>query len=134
MSADASSAAEATVSLVLFDVGGARYGADLAQVRRVDRVEPLEVVEQGFGPTAQAVRRALVFVGVDGRERRVAIDQLLGVRAVPSSELRRMPAAAARASPFSIGAWLDGDQAVLLVDLPALPAAPETRTTPPGAP
>lgn len=103
------------VDLVVFDVGGTRYAADLGQVRRVDLDDPGESVGQPLG-TPRKGGRALVFTVGEGYERRLAIDQVLGVSRVPLQSLRRMPRAV-NAPPYSIGAWLDGDQAVLLIDL-----------------
>ena len=112
------------IDLVLFEIAGTRYGADLTQVRRIDRVEPLETVPAMLGEAAG--RRALVFVAADGVERKLAIDQVYGVRAVPVSELRRLPPVA-KATPLSVGAWLDGDDTVLLVDLQEIaPSSPRS--------
>lgn len=107
-----------TVDLVIFRVAGARFAADLAQVRRVDVPEKAESVGAPLGEP-HAGRRALVFDAAEGRERRLAVDEVLGVTRAPVTSLRRMPLAA-RAAPYSIGAWLDGDEPVLLVDLLAM--------------
>lgn len=110
------------VDLVIFEVAGIRYAADLSQVRRIDIDEPNESIGQPLGPPARG-NRALVFAMADLAERRLAIDQVLGVSRVPLTDLRRMPLAV-HAAPFSIGAWLDGEDTVLLVDLPSmLPSA-----------
>ena len=45
------------------------------------------------------------------------VDLVLGVRAIPARDLRRVPAAA-RIARHAIGFWLDGDRPVLLIDLP----------------
>ncbi|MEW6432458.1 MAG: Frizzy aggregation protein FrzB [Myxococcota bacterium] len=106
------------VDVVLFEIAGVRFGADLAQVRRVDLDEPTESVGYPLGRPRDG-RRALVFQPEDGPECRLAIDAVLGVRKIPVTELRRLPRAVA-APPMSLGAWLDGDDAVLLVDLFAM--------------
>ncbi|PZR17321.1 MAG: Frizzy aggregation protein FrzB [Archangium gephyra] len=108
----------AYVDLVLFEVAGIRYAADLGQVRRIDIDEPTESIGHPLGPPARG-NRALVFSVADHAERRLAIDQVLGVSRVPLTDLRRMPVAV-HAAPFNIGAWLDGEQTVLLVDLPSM--------------
>ena len=113
------------VDVVLFEIAGVRYGADLAQVRRVDVDEPTESVGFPLGRPHEG-RRALVFHPEDSPECRLAIDAVLGVRKIPVSELRRLPPAVA-APPMSLGAWLDGTEAVLLVDLFAM--NPFTRKT-----
>lgn len=109
---------EALVDVVLFEIAGVRYGADLAQVRRVDHDDPTESVGFPLGRPVDG-KRALVFVPEAHTECRLAIDAVLGVRRVPVAELRRLPPAVA-APPMSIGAWLDGKDTVLLVDLHAL--------------
>jgi chemotaxis signal transduction protein len=109
---------DATVDLVLFEVAGVRYGVDLAQVRRVDRDDPAESVGHPLGQPITG-RRALVFRPTAEQERRLAIDTVLGVRRVPVAELRRLPKALA-APPLSVGAWVDGPDTVLLVDLHAM--------------
>lgn len=109
---------EAAVDVVLFEIGGVRYGADLAQVRRVDIDDPSESVGFPLGRPHDG-RRALVFRPDDAPECRLAIDAVLGVRKIPVADLRRLPPAVA-APPMSMGAWLDGNEAVLLVDLFAM--------------
>ena len=106
------------VDLVLFEVAGIRYAADLGQVRRIDIDEPNESIGHPLGPPARG-NRALVFSVAEHAERRLAIDQVLGVSRVPLTDLRRMPLAV-HAAPFSIGAWLHGEDTVLLVDLPSM--------------
>ena len=109
---------ELIVDLVVFDVAGIRYAADLGQVRRIDIDEPTETVGYPLGPPTHG-NRALVFDVGQGFERRLAVDQVFGVSRVPLGSLRRMPSAV-KAAPFSIGAWLDGDTTVLLIDLLAI--------------
>jgi chemotaxis signal transduction protein len=107
-----------SIDLVLFEVGGVRYGAELRQVRRVDLPQPDLDVGAPLGPCLSG-RRALVFE-VEAGERSVRVDEVLGVRRVETLDLRRLPAAVA-ASPMSLGAWLDGDRPIVLIDLHALP-------------
>lgn len=107
-----------TVDLLLFEVGGVRYGVDATQVRRVGPVHGPPSVGAPLGPPA-APRRALVFCRPDGREERLDVDEVLGVRSVGVDELRRLPPLV-QAPPLAVGALLDGDEAVLLVDLHAL--------------
>lgn len=106
------------VDIVLFEIAGVRYGADLAQVRRVDTHDPTESVGFPFGQPSVG-HRTLVFSPATGEERRLVIDAVLGVKRVPVAELRRMPSAVA-APPMSIGAWVSEGELVLLVDLHAL--------------
>jgi chemotaxis signal transduction protein len=103
------------IDLVVFEVGGERFAAELGQVRRIDLFEPTDSVGHPLG-TPLVGGRALVFDFGRGHERRLAVDKVCGVSRVPVTSLRRMPAAV-NAARFFLGAWLDGDVAVLLVDL-----------------
>ena len=106
------------IDLVIFEISGTRYGTDLGQVRRIDIDEPTESIGAPLGKPDRG-GRALVFDVGHGHERRLAVDNVLGVSRVPITSLRRMPAAV-NAAKFSIGAWLDGDAPVLLIDLLAM--------------
>lgn len=106
------------VDLVLFEIGGARFAADLAQVRRIDVDDPAESVGAPFGAPASG-KRALVFGGNGGLDLRLAVDKVMGVERVPVEALRRMPPVA-QAPKATIGAWLRGDETILLVDLTIL--------------
>lgn len=115
----------ATVEIVLFEIAGTRYGADMTQVRRIGKASEVESVGRPLGSATKG-KRALIFTPDGTREVGLPIDRLLGVHTVPIDDLRRMPIAAP--SPFVIGAWIDHDQAILLVDLPATnPFRPETN-------
>jgi len=119
-----------TVDIVLFEIGGAHYGADLTQVRRIDHLGSGDSFGHPLGTPRQQAR-TLVFANAEGYERRLAVDAVLGVRTVPVTELRRMPPAVA-APRTSIGAWLDKDSTVLLVDLLAFDP-PASETPPKGS-
>ncbi|MFO0596284.1 MAG: Frizzy aggregation protein FrzB [Myxococcaceae bacterium] len=103
------------VDLVVFEVAGCRYAADLGQVRRVDLNDPTESVGPLLGQPLTGAR-ALVFSAGEGVERRLVVDRVVGVTRVPVTSLRRMPSAV-HGAKYSIGAWLEGDTTVLLVDL-----------------
>ncbi len=113
--------AEETVDLVVFELGGVRYGADLSQVIRLDFFDAQSSVGAPLGPAREGTRALMIDAG-DGRDWCLAIDTLHGVRSVPVEQLRKLPPVA-RGGQISIGAWLDGDQAVLLVDLRAMTTA-----------
>ena len=110
-----------TIELVVFELGGVRYGADLTQVIRLDFFDPGSSVGAPLGKPKEGTRALIINAG-DGRDWCLAIDTLHGVRSVPVEQLRRLPSVALGGA-ISIGAWLDGDQAVLLVDLKAMTAA-----------
>lgn len=108
------SAEDDAIEIVLFEVSGTRYGADMTQVRRIGRADETRSVGAPLGPPTSG-RRALIF-GAAGAEHALRVDEIHGVRSVPRAELRRLPPAAGP-SPLVLGAWLDRDVAVLLVDL-----------------
>ena len=105
----------ATVEIVLFDIGGNRYGADMTQVRRIGRADEHDSVGTPLGAPYTG-RRALIFAPTEDHEVCLPIDGVLGMQTVRRDDLRRLPPAAGP-TPFIIGAWLDRDQTVLLVDL-----------------
>ena len=109
---------EESISLVVFEVGGTRYAADLTQVIRLDFFDPNFTVGAPLGK-ARDGSKCLMIDAQDGRDWCLAIDTLHGVRTVPVEDLRRLPALA-QGGAVSIGAWLDGREAVLLVDLVAM--------------
>ncbi|MCA3012580.1 MAG: Frizzy aggregation protein FrzB [Myxococcaceae bacterium] len=112
--------------LVIFEIAGRRFGADMTQVRRIDRLDVAASVGAPLGRVHEG-RRALVFSPDGERELHLAIDAVAGVQAVSSDELRRLPTAVGP-SPLVIGAWLDRDAPVLLIDL----YATQTSTAPEG--
>jgi chemotaxis signal transduction protein len=103
------------VDIVVFEIGGHRYGADMTQVRRIDRADVDASVGAPLGRPTEG-RRSLVFSPDGERELHLAIDVILGVHTVSRDDLRRLPVAVGP-TPFVIGAWLDRNEAVLLVDL-----------------
>jgi chemotaxis signal transduction protein len=107
------------VELVVFQVGEGRFGADLTQVARIDSKDPSRSVGEPLGAPGEGAR-ALVFYGPDGQEHRLELAALLGVRSLQPAELRRLPPSAQVSSAIPIGAWLDGERTVLLVDLQAM--------------
>lgn len=109
------------LNLVIFELAGTRYAADLSQVVRLDFYDASCSVGAPLGPPRQG-SKCLIIDAQDGRDWCLAIDTLHGVRSVPLEQLRRLPAIASFGA-ISIGAWLDGKDAVLLVDLVAMTLA-----------
>jgi hypothetical protein len=104
------------VEVLFFRVGADRLGADASQVLRIERPGVPGARRSPLG--SHSPRRALVVRSGEGEaEGALEVDLVLGVRAIPTRELRRVPAAA-RAAHHAIGFWLDGDRPVLLIDLP----------------
>lgn len=106
------------VDIFLFELAGSRYGADAEQVVRVGRMEEEASIGHPLGKPIKG-DRCLVFRTEDGVVRRLDIDRAIGVKEILVSSLRRLPTSA-KVSPAAVGAWLDGDETVLLIDLPAL--------------
>jgi len=107
------------IERLLFEIRGDRLGADVTQVLRIDRPGSKELLRSAL--SSEKASRALVFRS-EGGEACLEVDVVLGVRAVRTRELRRMPKAA-HVSEYSLGFWLDGERPVLLVDLPRTLAA-----------
>jgi|CXWL01.1.fsa_nt_gi hypothetical protein len=106
------------VDIFLFELAGSRYGADAGQVLRVGSMEEEQSIGFPLGKPTQA-DRCLVFLTEGGTARRLDIDRAIGIREVPVTALRRLPTSA-KVSAATVGAWLDGEETVLLVDLTAL--------------
>jgi hypothetical protein len=102
------------VDLLVFEVGPLRYATDAARVLRIAALEEGAVRLDALGALKRAAR-ALV-VEVDGAERQVAVDGVLGIKPVAIERLRRFPQMA-RAGAEALGVWLDGDAPVVLIDL-----------------
>ncbi len=117
-----------TIDLVLFEIAGARFAADLGQIHRIGTVEAHRSVGYPLGKPTTG-KRALVFTATHAAngnqvEAQLCIDAVLGVHTVPLDDLRRLPLAAA-ASHLTVGAWVvDGSQTILIVDLHATVTSP----------
>jgi chemotaxis signal transduction protein len=111
---DEQTRAEEEVDILFFDIGEHLYGTDASQVLRIERALP----EDLFLPELGALKRgsrALVFSTSEG-EAHLKVDGVRGVRPIPVTDLRRLPAAV-NAARFTIGACLDQARLVLLIDL-----------------
>lgn len=103
-----------TVDLLVFLVGSVRYAADAGQVLRVAPPRDGAVELEALGHLQRAARA--LEVAVDGAEQQVAVDGVVGLKAVPVERLRRFPKMA-RADEAVLGVWLDEDAPVVLIDL-----------------
>ena len=106
------------VDIFVFELAGTRYGVDAGQVVKVGHMGKETSVGAPLGKPAVG-GRCLVFHTEEGTAHRLDIDRAIGVREVPVASLRRLPTSAV-ANKATGGAWLEGDQTILLIDLPAL--------------
>jgi hypothetical protein len=117
----------AEVDLMIFEVAGDHFGVDLTQVLRIDTDQSVASIGAPLG-VPRVGRRAMVFRSSEGAERRLLFDSMVSTRKVATTDLRRMPKVAAAAS-FSIGVWLNGEQPVILVDLPSMASSLRKAST-----
>jgi chemotaxis signal transduction protein len=125
--------------LLMFQVGARVFAStvrDVVRIGNVADVPPGELVEgTSLGPTF-ARERGIVVAAEGGGESTLVVDQVLGVRSVPESEIQPLPAFAAaviRSGAVS-GLVLLDEAPTLIVDLPTLvrerlaaaPASPPT--------
>ena len=116
---------EERVQVVLFQVGPRVFAAGVHDVVRVGNVREVPagdlVVETAVGLPFDRERGVVVY-GDDGVDRTVVVDQVLGVRSVPQSDVIPLPAfaAACLTSGAVIGFVVVDDAPVLLLDLPTL--------------
>lgn len=109
-----SAPASGDVDILFFEIAGQLYGVDAKQVVRVDRPEPSSIELAGLGKPSVG-SRSLVF-GVGDEEAGLKVDLVRGISAVGVDRIRRMPSVA-MAEPYAVGVYLDGEQAVVLIDL-----------------
>lgn len=128
---------EERVQVILFQVGARVFAAGVHDVVRIGNVREVPaaelVVETAVGMPFDRERGVVVF-GDDGVDRTLVVDQVLGVRNVPQSDVVALPAfaAACLTSGAVIGFVVVDDAPVLLLDLPTLVrerpgAAPDHR-------
>jgi chemotaxis signal transduction protein len=132
---------EPVSELLLFQVGARVYVSavgDVARIGNVADVPPEELVEGTSLGATFSRERGIVVAAPGGTESTLVVDQVLGVRSVPTSQVQPLPAFAAavlRSLAIS-GLVLLDDAPTLLVDLPTLVrerlAAPPTAPLPPA--
>ncbi|HUL59199.1 MAG TPA: chemotaxis protein CheW [Anaeromyxobacteraceae bacterium] len=125
---------EAKSEILMFQVGPRVFAAEVYDVIRIGSVHDVPP-EDVVGATALGVpfaRRRGIVVGdhAAGTERALAVDQVIGIRSVPETDVHPLPAFAAAClqSAAVTGFVLVDDSPTLLIDLPTLvregPAAP----------
>ncbi len=117
---------EPTSEIVMFQVGARVFAAVVHDAVRIETVRELAagelVVESALGlPFARA--RGIVVAGeAEGVERTLVVDNIIGIRSIPESDVHPLPAfAAACLSSGAVTGFVILDEApMLLVDLPTL--------------
>jgi len=112
--------------ILLFQVGARVFAAEVYDVVRVGAVrnaqEPELLVRSALGEPFARNRGIVVASHKDGTEHTLVVDQILGVRTVPESDVHPLPAFAAEClqSPSVTGFVLVDESPMLLIDLPTL--------------
>lgn len=114
------------IEILLFQVGARVFAAAVRDAVRIGSVRDVPagtlVVDSSLG-TPFSRERGIVVAGRDaGAERTLVVDQVIGVRAFPGSDVQPLPAfAAACLTSGAVTGFVIVDEApVLLVDLPTL--------------
>jgi chemotaxis signal transduction protein len=125
-----------TSEILLFQIGASVFAAAVRDVTRIGSVRdvPAEELLVGsvLGMPFERTRGIVVAAGEDG-ERTLVVDQVLGVRSVPATDVHPLPPlAAACLSSSAVTGFVEMEGApTLLLDLRALvrehPAAPHKR-------
>ena len=117
---------EPVSELLMFQVGARVFASmvrDVVRIGNVADVSAADLVEgTSLGPTFARDRGIVVAAPEGGAESTLVVDQVLGVRTVPESEIQPLPAFAAaviRSGAVSGFVLLD-DAPTLRVDLPTL--------------
>lgn len=129
---------EATSEVLLFQVADRVYAAVVYDAVRIGDVREVPagelVVRTALGMPFERARGIVVACTDGGGERTLVVDQVLGVRSVPETDVYPLPAfaAACLVSGAVTGFVLLDEAPTLLVDLPTLVrerpgAAPEQR-------
>jgi chemotaxis signal transduction protein len=112
--------------ILLFQVGARVFATEVYDVVRVGSVrsaqDPEVLVRSALGAPFSRHRGIVVASHEDGTEHTLVVDQILGVRTIPESDVHPLPAFAAEClqSPSVTGFVLVDESPTLLVDLPTL--------------
>jgi hypothetical protein len=131
---------EPTSEILMFQVGPRVFAAVVHDAVRIGSVREVPagdlVVESALGLPFARERGIVVAADAGGVERTLVVDQVIGIRSVPDSDVHPLPAfAAACLSSGAVTGFVILDESpMLLVDLPTLvrerPGAPRPETTP----
>jgi hypothetical protein len=112
--------------ILLFQVGPRVFAAEVYDVIRFGGVRGEEgpglLERSALGEPFDRARGIVVACHEDGTERTLVVDRILGVRAVPESDVHPLPAFAAEClqSPAVTGFVMVDESLTLLIDLPTL--------------
>ncbi len=126
---------EGTSEILMFQIGPRVYASvvhDAVRIGTVREVPAAELVLQSaLGAPFARERGIVVASDRHGEEHTLVVDQVIGVRRVPESDVHPLPAFAAACMPSGavIGFVVLDEATTLLVDLPTL-----VRERPSGAP
>jgi chemotaxis signal transduction protein len=114
-----------TSEILMFQVGMRVFAAvvhDAARIGNVREVPAGDLVVGSALGMPYARERGIVVGGEDGLERTLVVDQVIGVRSIPDTDVHPLPAFAAACigSGAVIGFVIVDEAPMLLVDLPTL--------------
>ena len=125
-----------TTEILLFQIGTSVFAAVVHDAVRIGSVRDVPAEELVVGSALGMPfdrTRGIVVSPAEGQERTLVVDQVLGVRSVPTDDVRPLPPlAAASLSSGAVTGFVEMDGSpTLLIDLRALvrehPAAPQKR-------
>jgi chemotaxis signal transduction protein len=131
---------EATSEILMFQVGVRVFSAvvhDAVRIGSVHAVPPDELVlESALGAPFERARGIVVAGDEPGSERLLVVDQVIGIRSVPETDVHPLPAfAAACLSSGAVSGFVLVDEVpMLLVDLPTLVRERSSAATPEATP
>jgi hypothetical protein len=117
---------EASSEILMFQVGVRVFAAVVHDAVRIGSVQAAlpedRVVDSALGPPFQHTRGIVVAGDEPGSERTLVVDQVIGIRSVPDTDVHPLPAfAAACLSSGAVSGFVMVDEVpMLLVDLPTL--------------
>jgi hypothetical protein len=117
---------DATSEILMFQVGPRVFASVVHDAVRIGNVREVPagelVVESALGLPFSRERGIVVAADAEGIERTLVVDQVIGIRSVPDSDVHPLPAfAAACLSSGAVTGFVILDEApMLLVDLPTL--------------
>lgn len=122
-------AGEGERGILLFHLGGRRHAVEVGAVHRISSREQEDWIRSSILGRPERPRRGLV-TALDGEERALAVDEVLGVERVSAREISALPAIARDTirTRGIAGLVTREEELLLLVDLPQLIRESEEST------